>query len=83
VHPASHIIIDQAGQYNSLAKHFTSHEFTTHSGGEYVRDRYIRFIDMAREDEADEDPEAIDRAFERVIRSTPPQSPKRHAERKE
>ena len=41
VHPASHIMTDEAGQYNSLAKHFTSHEFTTHSGGEYVRDGYI------------------------------------------
>lgn len=28
---------------------------------------YRRFIDMAREVEADEDPSALDRAFERVV----------------
>ena len=32
---------------------------------------YQRFIDMARELGADEDPEAIDRAFEKVMRKKP------------
>ena len=31
-----------------------------------------RFIDMAREVEADEAPEALDRALEKVIKPTPP-----------
>ena len=31
-----------------------------------------RFIDMARELEADESPDALDRAFERVIQPKPP-----------
>jgi len=38
-------------------------------------EQFKRFIDMAREVEADESPDAIDRAFEKVIRSKP------HAER--
>jgi hypothetical protein len=33
-----------------------------------------RFIDMARELGADEDLEAMDRAFERVIRTPPPKA---------
>lgn len=38
-----------------------------------------RFIDMAREVEVDEDPEAFDRAFDRVARSvkSKDQSPKK------
>jgi hypothetical protein len=35
---------------------------------------YQRFLDMAREVEADETPGAMDRAFEKVI-PTPPQKP--------
>jgi hypothetical protein len=31
-----------------------------------------RFIDMAREIEADESPEAMDRAFKKVVPSKPP-----------
>ena len=34
---------------------------------------YQRFLDMAHEVEADEDPDALDRAFEKVIRPRPPQ----------
>ena len=37
----SHIMTDEAGQYTNLAKHFASHEFTTHSAGQYVLDGYI------------------------------------------
>jgi hypothetical protein len=31
-----------------------------------------RFIDMAREVDVDESPEAFDRAFKRVVRQNPP-----------
>ena len=34
-----------------------------------------RFIDMAREVEVDEDPEAFDRVFKKVVR--PPENPKK------
>lgn len=33
---------------------------------------YQRFLDMAREVEADEDPEAINRAFRRVVKPSKP-----------
>jgi hypothetical protein len=39
-------------------------------------EQYRRFVDMAREVEADETPEALDRAFNKVVphQSSPPQS---------
>jgi hypothetical protein len=37
VHPASHMMTDEAGQYTHLARWFIAHDFTTHSKGEYVR----------------------------------------------
>jgi hypothetical protein len=37
-------------------------------------EQFKRFIDMAREVEADESLDAIDRAFEKVILRHPPQS---------
>lgn len=37
-----------------------------------------RFIDMAREVEADEDPEAFDRAFDQVVKPTKPSVPRPH-----
>ena len=38
VNSGSHIMTDEAGQYAHIGKHFASHEYTTHSVGEYVRD---------------------------------------------
>jgi hypothetical protein len=35
-------------------------------------EQFKRFIDMARQVEADESPDAIDRAFDKVIRSPTP-----------
>ncbi len=37
----SHVMTDEAGQYAHIRSHFTEHDFTTLSKGEYVRDRYI------------------------------------------
>jgi hypothetical protein len=37
-----------------------------------AKERHKRFVDMAHEVEADESPEAFDRAFERIARITPP-----------
>ena len=37
VHPDTHVMTDEAGQYAHLNKHFTEHDFTAHSNGEYVR----------------------------------------------
>ena len=37
VAPGTHIMTDEAGQYAQLNKHFTEHDFTRHSAGEYVR----------------------------------------------
>ena len=37
VHPASKVMTDEAGQYNSLGKLFAAHDFTRHGAGEYVR----------------------------------------------
>ncbi len=37
VHPASQVMTDEAGQYNSLGKLFAAHDFTRHGAGEYVR----------------------------------------------
>lgn len=42
-----------------------------------------RFIDMAREVEADEAPDAVDRAFDRVMRPSQPQSQKPNASTKD
>jgi len=36
------------------------------------KERHKRFVDMAREVQADENPEAFDQAFERVISSVAP-----------
>lgn len=38
------------------------------------RERHARFVEMAREVEASDDPEAFDRAFERVAQP-PPEKP--------
>jgi transposase-like protein len=35
--PGTRVMTDEAGQYASLNKHFTEHDFTRHSAGEYVR----------------------------------------------
>jgi hypothetical protein len=44
-------------------------------------EQFKRFIDMAREVEADESPDAVDRAFDKVVRrlseQKKPQSPKK------
>ena len=37
VAPGTHIMTDEAGQYAQLNKHFTEHDATRHSAGEYVR----------------------------------------------
>jgi hypothetical protein len=37
-----------------------------------AKERHKRFVDMAHEVEADENPEAFDRAFESVIRKDAP-----------
>ena len=38
VHPTTHIMTDEAGQYTNIAKHFSGHDFVAHSAGEYGRD---------------------------------------------
>jgi hypothetical protein len=35
--PGTRVMTDEAGQYAHLNKHFTEHDFTRHSAGEYVR----------------------------------------------
>ena len=35
--PNTHVMTDEAGQYAHLNKHFTEHDFVSHSKGEYVR----------------------------------------------
>jgi len=35
--PGTHVMTDEAGQYAHLNKHFTEHDYTRHSAGEYVR----------------------------------------------
>jgi transposase-like protein len=35
--PGTRVMTDEARQYRSLGKHFTEHDFTRHSAGEYVR----------------------------------------------
>jgi transposase-like protein len=37
VKPGTHVMIDEAGQYSHLGKHFTEHDFVTHGKGEYGR----------------------------------------------
>ena len=37
VNSGTHIMTDEAGQYTHLGKHFTEHDYTTHSKGEYGR----------------------------------------------
>jgi transposase-like protein len=37
VHPETHVMTDEAGQYVTLAKHFTEHDFVRHARGEYGR----------------------------------------------
>jgi transposase-like protein len=37
VSPETHIMTDEAGQYNRLNKFFAAHDFTNHTAGEYVR----------------------------------------------
>jgi hypothetical protein len=37
VHPKTHVMTDEAGQYAHLNKHFTEHDFVSHGKGEYVR----------------------------------------------
>jgi transposase-like protein len=37
VAPDTHVMTDEAGQYAHLGKHFTEHDFTAHTAGEYVR----------------------------------------------
>ncbi len=50
-------------------------------------EQFKRFIDMAREVEADESPDAVDRAFNKVVRpkiaerGPPPETPKRSKKR--
>jgi transposase-like protein len=38
VHPSTHVMTDEAGQYAHLGKYFTEHDFVRHSAGEYGRD---------------------------------------------
>jgi transposase-like protein len=38
VHPRTHVMTDEAGQYTHLGKYFTEHDFVRHSAGEYGRD---------------------------------------------
>jgi hypothetical protein len=45
-------------------------------------EQFKRFIDMAREVEVDEDPEALERAFNKVVRQPSPQSPKTRKKRR-
>jgi hypothetical protein len=44
------------------------------------QEQFKRFIDMAREVETDESPDAIDRAFNKVIRRRTPTPPKKVGE---
>ncbi len=37
VHPDTHVMTDEAGQYAHLNEHFTEHDFVRHSAGEYGR----------------------------------------------
>jgi hypothetical protein len=37
-----------------------------------AKERHKRFVDMAREIEADESPESFDRAFDRISKAKPP-----------
>lgn len=37
VNSGSHIMTDEAGQYTRMGKHFTEHDYVTHSKGEYGR----------------------------------------------
>lgn len=37
VNSGTHVMTDEAGQYTHLGKHFTEHDYTTHSKGEYGR----------------------------------------------
>jgi transposase-like protein len=41
VHPATHVMTDEAVQYAALSKSFEGHDFTRHGSGEYVRDGFI------------------------------------------
>jgi transposase-like protein len=41
VHPATHVMTDEAVQYAALRKSFEGHDFTRHGSGEYVRDGLI------------------------------------------
>jgi hypothetical protein len=45
-------------------------------------ERHKRFVDMAHEVEADEDPESFDRAFEKVLSATPTASHSHPSEKK-
>jgi transposase-like protein len=38
VHPSTHVMTDEAGQYAHIGKYFTEHDFVRHSAGEYGRD---------------------------------------------
>jgi hypothetical protein len=37
VAPETHVMTDEAGQYASIGKHFTEHDFVSHGKGEYGR----------------------------------------------
>jgi transposase-like protein len=37
VNSGTHVVTDEAGQYTPLGKHFTEHDYVTHSKGEYGR----------------------------------------------
>jgi len=37
VSSGAHIMTDEAGQYTHMGKHFTEHDYVTHSKGEYGR----------------------------------------------
>src|SRR5581483_3782451 len=37
VHPETHVMTDEAGQYPHLGKYFTEHDFVRHSAGEHGR----------------------------------------------
>lgn len=37
VHPETHVMTDEAGQYVTLGKHFAEHDLVRHGRGEYVR----------------------------------------------
>lgn len=44
-------------------------------------ERHARFVEMAREVEADESAEAFDEAFKKVVRASPPGAKKPNARR--